>query len=119
MSEWHDEAHRSSPDFRVGPPPTARVHPPGRDGLMLALVRMLRGKPRLCGRDGCHHVKNSVPDIPPRPERPLAELSRLALDGYRDQLEHAQNHFPGRAAASGPVEDRLAEALAEQERRAG
>jgi hypothetical protein len=48
----------------------------------------------------------------------LAELSRLALDGYRSQLERAIEVTPGHAAASGPLEERLAEVLAEQSARA-
>jgi hypothetical protein len=82
------------------------------------VLRVLRGKPRLCGRDGCYHVRNvTLPDIPRRPAQPLAELSRLALDGYRGQIEHALNHFPEHAAVTGPLRQRLAEALAEQSAR--
>jgi hypothetical protein len=50
----------------------------------------------------------------PRPGHPLPALTTFELHRYRRDLEHALAAAPGH----GPLQDKLAEVLAEQESRA-
>ncbi len=54
----------------------------------------------------------------PSPAHPLPALATFELRDYRHALERALAALPGDAAARGPLQDRLAAVLAEQDSRA-
>jgi len=55
--------------------------------------------------------------VPP-PPHPLPALTTSELSRYRRDLEAALAALPGQAPARGPLQDTLAEVLAEQQSRA-
>ncbi len=54
----------------------------------------------------------------PQPPHPLYALTTYELRDYRRELEHALNASPADDPARGPLQDRLASVLAEQDSRA-